>query len=166
MYLALRDGPRGFRPGFTCPNVLRCLTRGHQLSRTGLSPSAVLFPVDSASDVLLTLLAILVRHSGPTTPATQRPVLDTSQVWAVPVSLATTQGIDFSFSSPATEMFHFAGLPLPILCVQMGVPLRVGFPIRKSPDQSLLAAPRSLSQLTTSFIGIRCQGIHHVPLVA
>ncbi len=29
---------------------------------------------------------------------------------------------------------------------------RVGFPIRKSPDQSLLAAPRGLSQLATSFI--------------
>ena len=114
----------------------------------------------------LTPLAILVRLSGPSTPATQRPVLDTSQVWAVPVSLATTQGIEFSFFSPATEMFHFAGRPLPILCVQMGVPLRVGFPIRKSPDRSLLAAPRSLSQLTASFIGIRCQGIHHVPLVA
>ncbi len=28
----------------------------------------------------------------------------------------------------------------------------VGFPIRKSPDQSLLAAPRGLSQLATSFI--------------
>ena len=40
-----------------------------------------------------------------------------------------------------------------------------GFPIRKSPDQSVLAAPRSLSQLTTSFIAIRCQGIHCAPLV-
>ena len=42
----------------------------------------------------------------------------------------------------------------------------VGFPIRKSPDQSLLAAPRSLSQLATSFIACFCQGIHHAPLVA
>ena len=32
-------------------------------------------------------------------------------VWAIPVSLATTQGI-ISFP-PATEMFQFAGLPLP-----------------------------------------------------
>ena len=32
-------------------------------------------------------------------------------VWAIPVSLATTQGM-FSFP-PATEMFQFAGLPLP-----------------------------------------------------
>ena len=42
----------------------------------------------------------------------------------------------------------------------------VGFPIQKSPDQSLLAAPRSLSQLATSFIAVFCQGIHHAPLVA
>ncbi len=41
-----------------------------------------------------------------------------------------------------------------------------GFPIRTSPDQSLLAAPRGLSQLATSFIAIVCQGIHHAPLVA
>ena len=41
-----------------------------------------------------------------------------------------------------------------------------GFPIRKSPDQSLLAAPRGLSQLATSFIASYCQGIHHAPLVA
>ena len=37
---------------------------------------------------------------------------------------------------------------------------RLGFPIRKSPDHSLLAATRSLSQLTTSFIAYLCQGIH------
>ena len=42
----------------------------------------------------------------------------------------------------------------------------VGFPIRTSPDQSLLAAPRGLSQLATSFIAVFCQGIHHAPLVA
>ena len=37
--------------------------------------------------------------------------------------------------------------------------LAVGFPIRKSPDRSSFAAPRSLSQLITSFIGSWCQGI-------
>src|SRR5258708_36285821 len=42
----------------------------------------------------------------------------------------------------------------------------VGFPIRTPPDQSLLAAPRGLSQLATSFIAFFCQGIHHAPLVA
>ena len=41
-----------------------------------------------------------------------------------------------------------------------------GFPIRKSPDQSLLAAPRSLSQLSTSFFASDCLGIHRTPFVA
>ena len=40
----------------------------------------------------------------------------------------------------------------------------VGFPIRKSSDQCLLAAPRSLSQRATSFIASQCQGIHQMPL--
>jgi hypothetical protein len=39
-----------------------------------------------------------------------------------------------------------------------------GFPIRKSSDQSLFAAPRSLSQRTTSFIASQHQGIHKMPL--
>ena len=34
-----------------------------------------------------------------------------------------------------------------------------GFPIRKSADPSVLTAPRSLSQLITSFFGSQCQGI-------
>jgi hypothetical protein len=37
---------------------------------------------------------------------------------------------------------------------------RLGFPIRKSPDHSLLAASRSLSQLITSFFAYLRQGIH------
>ena len=39
-----------------------------------------------------------------------------------------------------------------------------GFPIRKSPDQSLFAAPRRLSQRITSFIASQRQGIHQMPL--
>ena len=41
---------------------------------------------------------------------------------------------------------------------------KVGFPIRKSPDQSIFAAPRGLSQRITSFIACACQGIHRTPL--
>ena len=40
----------------------------------------------------------------------------------------------------------------------------MGFPIRKCPDQSLFAAPRTLSQRTTSFIASQRQGIHRIPL--
>ena len=48
----------------------------------------------------------------------------------------------------------------------LNVTLCVGFPIRKSPDRSLFAAPRGLSQLVTSFIGSWCQGIRPVLFIA
>src|SRR3954469_24334806 len=38
-YLALRDGPRRFRPAFTCRVLLRYRIVSFHLSRTGLSPS-------------------------------------------------------------------------------------------------------------------------------
>ena len=41
----------------------------------------------------------------------------------------------------------------------------LGFPIRKSPGQSVFAATRGLSQLATSFIALHRQGIHQLPLV-
>jgi hypothetical protein len=40
----------------------------------------------------------------------------------------------------------------------------VGFPIRKSADQSFFAAPHGLSQRSTSFIASQRQGIHRMPL--
>jgi hypothetical protein len=38
-YLALRDGPRGFRPASTCQALLRCRAGGCFMPHTGLSPS-------------------------------------------------------------------------------------------------------------------------------
>jgi hypothetical protein len=47
----------------------------------------------------------------------------------------------------------------------LGIPLsKVGFPIRKSADQSFFAAPHGLSQRSTSFIASQRQGIHRMPL--
>ena len=66
-------------------------------------------------------------------------------------------------------MFQFFQFPPHVLFYSDMGPatlLAGGFPIRKSPDQSLFAAPRSLSQLTTSFIVFRHQGILHTLLVA
>ena len=40
-YLALRDGPRGFRQDFTCPALLRILQRVRDISLTGFSPSLI-----------------------------------------------------------------------------------------------------------------------------
>ena len=47
-----------------------------------------------------------------------------------------------------------------------GTLLPPGSPIRSSTDQSLLAAPRSFSQLATTFFGVWCLGIHPVLLLA
>ena len=86
-----------------------------------------------------------------------------SLVWAASLSLAATQEIDVSFFSsgyldvsvprvPSRQTMDSSdsdgALPPP------------GFPIRISTDQSLLAAPRSFSQLATSFVGVWCLGIH------
>ena len=62
----------------------------------------------------------------------------------------------FSFPQ-VTEMFHFTWCRSEALFdSDSSVPtlLETGFPIRKSPDQSVFAAPRSLTQLTTSFIAL------------
>ena len=59
---------------------------------------------------------------------------------------------------PANEIFQFTGF------APLRVTLRSGFPIRKSTDQSLLAAPHGLSQRVTSFIASQRQGIHQMPL--
>ena len=40
----------------------------------------------------------------------------------------------------------------------------MGFPIRRSMDQSLFAAPHGFSQRITSFFACACQGIHQMPL--
>jgi hypothetical protein len=58
------------------------------------------------------------------------------------------------FTSPGS-------LPAPIYSAQdIGCPHPMGSPIRKSPDHRLLASPRGLSQLATSFFACLRQGIH------
>ena len=72
------------------------------------------------------------------------------------------------FSLPAgTEMFHFPAFPPHTLCIQMRVTrhhARWVPPFGHPRITARLAAPRGLSQLTTSFIGSWCQGIHRVLL--
>ena len=65
-------------------------------------------------------------------------------------------------------MFQFPSFPsLNYVFIKRSLILHQrGFPIRKSADRSLFAAPRSLSQLVTSFVGSWCQGIHLVLFIA
>jgi|SRR5690606_20676001 hypothetical protein len=88
-YLALPDGPGGFRQGFTCPALLRiplCIT---SLTHTGLSPSMA----DLSRSFRFTLHTISWSYN----PS----IAVTTLVWANPRSLATTYGITFVFSSSA-----------------------------------------------------------------
>jgi hypothetical protein len=84
--------------------------------------------------------------------------------WPGPRSLATTNGVSVDVLSSGYLDVSVRRVGLPYLCIQYGITLRWGFPIRKFTDQSLLSAPRDLSQSATSFIASQCQGIHEMPL--
>ena len=81
----------------------------------------------------------------PATPAGYH----SGMVWAVPVSLATTQGIEISFcSSRYLDVSVHALTPAAPMDSVLGTRAlpRVGFPIRKSPDQSLFSgSPRLIA---------------------
>ncbi len=86
-YLALRDGPRRFRLASTCRVLLRCRIESLPLSPTGLSPALVRLSRRFG-------LSTNSLNTGPTTP--RRQVL---WVWAVPRSLAATDGVAVAFFS-------------------------------------------------------------------
>ena len=83
-------------------------------------------------------------------------------VWPLPRSLATTSGISFDFSSSPYLDVSVQAVPLHMLLIHIWMHelLHADCSIRKSADQCLLTTPRCLSQLTTSFFGSQCQGIH------
>ncbi len=101
--------------------------------------------------------------------------------WPGPRSLATTDGVSLMSFPPVLRCFSSPGsLQTPMdsgfdtfsnhRSVRAGCPastirwLKVGFPIRRSSDQSSFAAPQGLSQRTTSFIASQRQGIHQMLL--
>ena len=120
-------------------------------SGTGMSPSAS---------------AAFQPHSRPTPGAPCAPpyypgAASTAPVWAPPRSLATTGGIDLSFSSCR---YWDVSVPCvrPHRCVRAS--RRAGCPIRTPPDLVPFADPRGVSPLTASFIASGSQGVHRVPL--
>ena len=134
--------------------TIRCITR------TGLSPAKA-------------------RHS-------RRFRLSQDRHWPGPRSLATTSGVSVDVLSsgyldvsvprvclkpPMYSEISYLHLitevqsPRSLRIVDLRIPLsKVGFPIRKFTDQSFFAAPRDLSQRSTSFIASQRQGIHRMPL--
>ena len=110
----------------------------------GCHPLCRFFPEPSITKAISYFLPVQqLRLGGPATPITQRLLAMTRDRFGL-----------FPFRSPllresrllslpvGTEMFHFPTLPPPALCVQagaMGHYAQSGFPIRKSPDRSLVA---------------------------
>ena len=137
------------------------LRGSHPLCRAFQCPSTITRIFDS-------MPGCQSRRRGPTTPTMQRltaithdrfglfrfrsPLLTESRLLSLPVG---------------TEMFHFPAFPLPALYIQAGVTglasSRVS-PFGNPRIKARLSAPRGLSQITTSFFGSRCQGIHRLLL--
>ena len=65
-------------------------------------------------------------------------------VQALPISLATTFGISVDFCSSGYLDVSVRPVRLASLWIQLAIPLRVGFPIRTSADQSSIASSPQL----------------------
>ena len=91
------------------------------------------------------------------------PLQHAVMVWALPISLATTQGIIIIFFSSGyldVSVLRVGSLSSDISSIYQVVPF--GNPR----IYRLCAALLGLSQLTTSFIASQTLGIHHAPLIA
>ncbi len=90
-------------------------------------------------------------------------------VWAVFLSLAATQKITIVFSSWGYLDVSVHLVCLCSLCIQLQMSRHYServSPFRNLRIKACLAAPRSLSQLATSFIASWRQGIHRLLLIA
>ena len=120
---------------------------------TGLSPSMI--------QLSRRFSLIILSKCDPTTPRQHA-----TMVWAFPVSLATTQGIIIIFFSSAYLDVSVRQVGFHAFRQDDTTSLYQVVPFGNLRIYSLCAAPRSLSQLTTSFIASQTQGIHHTPLIA
>ena len=146
MYLALPDGSGRFTQNFTCSALLRIPTTAIQPAYGTITPCGPPFQV--------VLQTSRLDYVGPTTPTMPK------QCWF---------GL-FPVRSPLLResliIFFSSGyLDVSVLRVCAGRP-KPGYPIRKSVPQRSFAPQHGLSQLITSFIAIKSQGIRQLLLVA
>src|SRR5690606_19221706 len=145
-YLALGDGPPGFRRNFTCSAVLRIHSGGDTLSATGLLPC-----VADRSRSLRLICPFVTPYRVSYNPKRQAswfglfpfrsPLLRESHLLSLP---------------PGTWMFQFPGSAFSCAMYSHmdSAPFSAGgSPIRKSPDHRSLTAARSISVLVPSFFG-------------
>ena len=132
-----------FRRNFTCSAVLRIHSRENEVSTTGLLPST--------TDLSRSLR--LPRSFVTPYRMSYNPKRQASWFGLCSVSCYSGNRICFLFLQVLRCFSSWVCLPYPMYSDKDTIPLRmVGFPIRKSSDQSLLTAPRSISALVPSFI--------------
>ena len=161
------DGPGRFKQGFTCPALLRSHSKedciftyaavtlfGRPFQTVRLTLSYPSFNLPSSSS-----LKSPADYCGPATPGSpfESPGLGYSEFarhYFRNHGCFLLLRVLRWFTSPSSPE-HPMDSDVRSRCSH-----RLGFPIRKSPDHSLLAASRGLSQLITSFIAYLRQGIH------
>ena len=168
----MRGGPRGFRPGFTCPVVLR-RQRGRLLDFVYGALTLCSRPFQAAR---LSISFVTPRpHCGTAMLFLQprlgwtRRQLTPNRFRLIPFRSPLLRESRFLSVPPGTEMCHFPGLSLPALCVQTGVRAHYHAwvpPFGNPRIKVCSATPRGLSQPSTSFIDSWRQGIHHMPFVS
>jgi hypothetical protein len=144
-YLGLGGGPPRFTRDFSGP-VLLGIPSGSRSSFAygGVTLYADAFQASSATQAISYFLPDQqLWLDGPATPVTQRLLAMTRDWFGLfPVRSPLLRESRLLSLPVGTEMFHFPTLPPPALCVQagaMGHYAPSGFPIRKSPDLSLVA---------------------------
>jgi hypothetical protein len=156
----LRGGPRGFDPGFTCPDLLR--------NRTGSRSSFVYgaftrygrtFQTCSTTRAICNSLGRPVgRPCRPYNPEHATPTgFHVFGLGCSPFARHYSGSREFLYFPPGTQMCHFPGFPPPALCVQAGVTRH--YPCRVSPfgDPCFIArlrlhtAYRSLPRPSSAF---------------
>ena len=154
------------------PCYLGNATDRRTLTVTGLSPS----PVAHSKDLHLHAHFLTappgdspVMHA-PTTPHTQPLPGITCLRFSLIRFRSPLLSESLLFSLPTgTEMFHFPVFPPHALYIQAQVTGHNSSqvsPFGHPRINARLPTPQGLSQAPTSFIGSRCQGIHHVPFIA
>ena len=163
----MRGGPRGFRPGFPCPAVLRnSRNEAVQFRLRGRYPLRRAVPCTSPTTQLCNSpTRRQADHLKPYNPATTTAAAyHVATVWALPFSLATTQGVEVSFLSsgyldvsvPQLASSH----PMYSDASTTALPV-VGFPIRKSRGQRLVSTSPEL--IAAAHVLLRLLAPRHPP---
>src|SRR5947208_1415431 len=100
-YLALEGGPPRFSPRFTGADLLRntCGRPCDFVYGTIALCGARFHTLRLSHDFVTSAGSVTIRTRCPTTPDAQRVTAYTRQVWAFPLSLATTQGVSVDLLS-------------------------------------------------------------------